>query len=899
MTSRLGTVGLLHRHRAHVRPLSLAVAGLTFLVTAALVAGPALLTATVEGELRQTQRDGTPTARHLVATTVTTPDDGPSTQTGAHGLDATLDPLVGAFEDRLEDVRRSFPEPIRSSSDEARWSLRTGSLQLSENDPRTVPPGGTVILSLLLDPHAREHVRVTEGRWPTGAPDERDEQVGEPHRPVEIALSEQSAAKVGWRVGEVRSGHVLTGLFRARAAGADYWALNPSVLGPAVVDDGNNPPGLTVTAFANPRRIGLSAAIRQGFGVQIWWRLDLSGVPGSELGAVVAGLRKVTSTTYDETPDTRFVITSTGLPALEQAQDRVDAVRAVTVLTGIGPAAAALLVLALGLRVFSTRRRAAVGLLASRGLSRRRLRLLMGAEGLLLGVPAAVLGTLLVVWRSGAPPSSTALLLAALVGLTPGVLLAATPIEAAIRPVRADRGSRGGRSRRRHGWLLEGALLVLAGASTYLLLASGVQGSARSGGGIDVLAVAAPLLVSAAACVVVLRLYPLPLHAVARRLRRSTSTVGFLGALRSLRDPTAGIAPVLAVLVGVSVVTFSSVLLTTLGTGTEEAALSSVGAELRVDGPVVSDAALQRVRAVDGVRDAARLGQSGPLTVTVEGRSSQVVEVLRTDLAALVRVQRGVPGALVVPRPDGGVVTSPGLSDAGDRVRFGNDLASPRVPVLGTSRSAAGVSTQDEWVVVDATSGDLGTFAPRSVLVSLAPGADSARVARDLASATGGNGTVTSAAETTTERADDAAAVGLRRFLVGAVGVVGLAAAAAVVLSLLLGAPTRTRMLAILRVLGVPRRRRAWLAAWEQAPAAVVALLVGGGLGIGLAAAVQRVVDLAPFTGGATQPALDVDPVLLVALLGGFVVMVVAVSGLGLWTAYRASTSAAVRLDEE
>jgi putative ABC transport system permease protein len=481
-----------------------------------------------------------------------------------------------------------------------------------------------------------------------------------------------------------------------------------------------------------------------------------------------------------------------------------------------------------------------------------------------------------------------------LAGLLPAAMLAGMRIEAAIRPARADTGIR---SRSRWRWVAELAVQGLAAVSLYLLLSAGLG----TGAGTDLLVAAAPLLLAAAACVLVLRLYPLPLRLLSRIFRRRPSVVGYLGSVRALRDPVVGVAPVLAVVAGVSVAVFSAVTLTTLTHGTQQAALSNLGAQLQVNGVTVTYAQYARIRSVPGVTAAARTMLVGSAPVQINDQPTQpFVNLNVADTAALTAVQRDVPAAIPVPAgmtggPVPGAIVSTGLAPRGATLHFGTVT----LRVLGSTDRLTGLGHAPDFVLVDSSVTGLGAFQPSSVLISTAPGADQRAIGAALNRILGPLATVQLASDSAVALQRGAIASGMRVALVGALIAASIAAIAALLLTMVLTTTARARLLAILRVLGLSVRQRRALVVWEQAPAAVVALVIGAGLGLGLAILVRATVDLAPFTGGRAQPSLFVGAGLLAALLGGFVVLVALATWIGLVATRRVTAATAVKLDEE
>jgi putative ABC transport system permease protein len=591
-----------------------------------------------------------------------------------------------------------------------------------------------------------------------------------------------------------------------------------------------------------------------------------------------------------------LALTADVIPALQAALGRVNGARSVLTVAAIGPLAAAIAVLVLAVRALERRRRPLAGLLATRGVPIVRLRLLLAADGLITGVPAALLAAAAMWWWFGADASPAGLALGMVAGLLPAALLGGMRIESAMRPARADVGIR---SASRYRWVMELAVLALAGVSLYLLLSAGLDTDPDAG--TDLLVAAAPLLLAAAACVVVLRMYPMPLRLLAGMFRRRRAAVGFLGSTRALRDPVVGVAPVLAVVAGVSVAVFSAVTLSTLSQGTDDAALTGLGAPMRVTGVSVTDAQYGAIQQIPGVAAAARTMLVGSTAIQVGQQPSRpTVDVYLADTAALARVQVDVPEAVPIPVGMGGgrspgAVVSAGLAPPGTELRAGD----ARPTVRDTADRLTGLGRSTDFVLLDSSVTAFGAFRPDAVLIATAPGADVTAVRSALVRMLGPNAQVRLAVDAAAALRSGAIATGMRVALIGSLAAAGLAAVAVLLLTMVLTTTARARLLAILRILGLSVRQRRWLVIWEQTPAAVMALVVGGALGIGLSALVRAAVDLTPFTGGRAQPTWHVDAGLLAALLGGFVVLVALATWIGLLMTRRVTAATAIKLDEE
>lgn len=916
--SRYGGLGIALRSRTAVRGPSILVGCLVFVLAALLVAGPSLFARLTTAELSHSLAGVPPKDRYLTAGTSAAMVTQPSAlgdQGASRGLSSDQDQLYGTFLDQLDALTAQFPEPLASVVGPPQWSITGSAMTLPEGiGTETDPPAASVAVQTVIDLNASDVADLIAGSWP-------DPEIHDVGGASDIVVSEQTAAHLGLTVGQDLQLYRVAGIFRPKDPDADYWALHPGMVQPDIFDDGNLPVKITATVFLDP--VNPPAFQAEGQSVQVWYPLDLTHLDGKQAGLVLSQVRGTTAKAHDlptgpvnTQPDgsiQSLTLTAGVIPTLEDALDRITSARSVLVVAAIGPLGAVIAVVALALGAFAERRRPTIAVLATRGGSARQIRSLLAADGLATGVIPAALAILVgwLVFRSDLSP--TAAILAGLAGLIPAGYLAATPIARAAARTRPDTGVR---ARHRYRWVAELAVLAVAAVSVYLLFAAGVQ-TTSSGVGLDVLVAAAPLLLAAAACVVVFRLYPLPLRLLAARYRKGRSAVGFLGSLRALRDPTVGVAPVLAVVVGVSVAVFSAVTLSTLSDGIRTAAVSSVGADLRIDALGISDDDLAAVRKVHGVTAAARFQLIHSTTVKIPNRPAPVsADIYVADVDALALVQKDVVDAVRIPA--GMAAASPpavlvSADLAADLVAAGGQIGTDstgsamsvdgaQVQVIGTADRLTGLGRSPTWVLGDASAGTpskLGNFRPTTMLVALEPGADVSSVIAGITAAMGRDISTTVPAEVVSTATADPIASGLRVALIGALAVAALAAGAAVLLTMLLGTGTRTRLLAILRVLGMSIRQRRRMVVWEQAPTMVVALVVGAGLGVGLSALVRSVIDLRPFTTGEVQPAMAVGIGLLIALLGGFVVLVVAAVGVGLLLTRRIGLAAVVRVDEE
>jgi len=116
------------------------------------------------------------------------------------------------------------------------------------------------------------------------------------------------------------------------------------------------------------------------------------------------------------------------------------------------------------------------------------------------------------------------------------------------------------------------------------------------------------------------------------------------------------------------------------------------------------------------------------------------------------------------------------------------------------------------------------------------------------------------------------------------------------VLTSAIGADARNRILSLLRTLGGTRREVAALVAWELAPPALIGLLAGVALGLALPWLVLAAVDLRPYTGATTQPALAIDPLLVAGAAGAVGVAVIIAGAVSVAVARRRDPATTLRM---
>lgn len=190
-------------------------------------------------------------------------------------------------------------------------------------------------------------------------------------------------------------------------------------------------------------------------------------------------------------------------------------------------------------------------------------------------------------------------------------------------------------------------------------------------------------------------------------------------------------------------------------------------------------------------------------------------------------------------------------------------------------------------------------LAPRLALLRLAPGIDPDAVAHQVRSILGDGAETITPAQSAEQFQHSPVASGLVASLIAMVIAVGALCGGGVLLALMISAAARARLLALLRTMGLTRAQSRGIAAWELAPAAIVAVVMGAALGVVLTLVVRAGVDLRTFTGGIVQPPVTVDPLLLTAITGGFVLVVTGAAVIAAAAIRRINVAATLRTSEE
>ncbi|WP_399090897.1 FtsX-like permease family protein [Streptomyces sp. BBFR2] len=733
-------------------------------------------------------------------------------------------------------LRRVLGVPVAPG--EAMHGVRT-TVPLTTPDPALPRPDGAPAAFALYAPSdLGGHATLTAGRLPRAA--------APGARVLEAAVTGATARTLRLRPGAtLHPGSLtvrITGLLTPRAATGTYWSVDDLLTAPRLGPAGGVPPQLAWRGalLLAPGDGAALAADERGAPETFWWygldarTLTARQVPALrarlaslEHGAGLAAVRAASGpgTVVDTAADTLLADHERSRAALTP----VIAVAACTVAT----AAAVVLVMAGSLA--AARRHDELALLRARGAGLPGLAGRLAAGTCAVALPAAAAGwaaaALLVPGVPGTP--ATGPLLAAGAAAVTG---------AAVLPLRAAHAHRRPRpaTRRDTATARPSRRRAVAELTTAALAAAAVVALRRHGPatGPDLLASAVPVLIAVIATLLLLRLHPLPLRALARPAARGRGLTGFLALARAGRARTAAGLPLLALLTALTCASFGGAVLEGIGHGRDAAALATVGAEARItaDRPL-SPALRTALTRLPGVTDAV------PVHAEIQPApdNGPPLTLITADPAAYARLSRatglGAFPARALADP-GGDAPLPALVSPDVPRRFGHDPMplQPEAGAVVVRPAAVRADTPalpgGSFLVVSAAAvhrlhPDADTR-PTALLLSGASPDPAALRATVRAHTPPGAHPVTVVRDEVRARLADAPLQQGAQRLYGAATAAGAGyALLALLLDGLRAAPGRAPLLGRLRALGMPRRQARWLLLLEALPPALLAAAGG------------------------------------------------------------------------
>ncbi len=855
-------------------------------------------------------------------------------------------PGVTSLIDLGAEYADALPASVTALAPERVTIAETARLTVADAGGRPVGTGAGDLLALRVQTGLDDRVRYVAGRAPGAAsatiqvPDV-DASGPRTATQFEAALSSASAASMGIELGQTYTlapdtldvlarGHdarlaiKIVGLYDVLDPQAAYWSGEVGAIAPQIVTKNADTTFLFASALLAPNaypalfdasrdRLNVSAGAALPF--RYAWRLIVDPVrlDADTADSLLRDLRRTDTLVASDPVFDGQVSLLSGLVGL--VDRHVTAWRsALTVLTtvAVGPVAVAIAALVL-ISLFAARRRqAALATWLGRGASRGQVATAIAIEAMILTLPGALLGGLVVelVAPAGSPLPSV------LVGLAIVVLAIVVNVAASLRTTTGrggqldDRAAGIGRRPTQRRIVFEALVVVVAALGAYLLRERGVHGSSSATAltTSDPLIAGVPVLVGAAAGLVAVRIVPVPLRALAVGARWRRDLVPVLGLRHAVRGGDGG--PVLIVLLATSAIgAFCASALVQLDRSAEAIAWHDVGAPVRVS----ADTALPAGFDLASIAGPGTRATMSRLQVPIGHRGS-TLDLLVVDAPGLQVVDAGtladpqLPEALLGPAgpPLPAIVSNALLGVAG-----GLELDTPvDVSVLGRAVRIRPVEARDAFPTVD--SGDPFVVVSRDQLTaaypdvrppvsSIAIRADRAYVAAIEASVAATHlGLHVDTAWARAASLRGGPIVGAVASGIGASAAVAAAyGALALAMALALAGAARAREAAQLRTLGVTARELMALMIAEHGPTVAVAFVAGVALGFGLFAVVEPGLGLRGLLGSslAVPFAITLDElgILLIATL------LVAAFGLsiGIVLQRRVVLAAAMRLGAE
>ncbi|WP_331275283.1 hypothetical protein [Streptomyces clavuligerus] len=525
------------RTRLRAAPGPTAATGLLVLVTAFLATAFPRAMDTYEGEgLRWEIRTAEADAR-TVGLTVGTPTEGTPAER-VEGLSAER------LAQRYRTVLQGMPQPLRPDREQSSYGARTVKPHPALDDWIPRLDGGATVFTASAQADLARNAKLRSGRLPAPT------QTGPAARSVEAVVTSATAKilkiEAGSTVHLERKGNGaplavrVTGVVEPLRPDSGYWAYEPVLRAPVQLRTSGVPPlpywhgALLLPPQAAPALLGL------GPDSEAYWRIgtDPGGLTAGDRSALRSAVASVESgpalSALRDTVDPELAAQSGLDGVLIRYDDALKAIGPVVAVAAFGAATVMAVVLLMAGGLAAARRHSELTLLRSRGGSLTGIAGRLLAEVAVPALPAAAAGAALAWLLVPEGRALPALLAAGAVALTG---CAALPLRAVALHRRArlhgerDDVVRARPTRRRT--VVELTVLVLAVASAFALRQRGTGVD----GGVDQLISAAPVLVSTAAALLLVRLYPLPLRLLALPLARARGLLGFLALARAGRSP--------------------------------------------------------------------------------------------------------------------------------------------------------------------------------------------------------------------------------------------------------------------------------------------------------------------------------------------------------------------------
>ncbi len=795
------------------------------------------------------------------------------------------------------------------------------------------------------------HISLEQGRMPAHTADTFTTTGNNPETlpVIEIALSQPAVDALKVKLGDTvplqadstdrlarqRSGEFpqdvalrIVGILTVPDTNDDYWYGVPAIDQPSIQDDGNSTKVFATGIFAPDAYADILKDTAPGLvSYSFRYYVNPNLFDAGKVDSLAPDMRRLDSQygSLFSGPPTATSVSSQLSKILNQFLRQQRLMISILSLGVIGLLAIALATIGLVAAFIAEHRRESILLMRGRGASSWQILGTQAIEGLLLGLPVAIIGLALAAFLVRSRTNIYSLyatigivvvtILLLIIGLWPLARRNLGTFERPDVPMRSI-------SVRRVA--LEVFVIVIAVLGIYLLRRRGLAGDSATAttGGFDPYLAAVPLLLGLATGLIVLRLYTLPIRLLAWNASYRSDLIPFLGFRRVARQSAAATVPLLVILLSIAISVFSSVLMHSIDVGQVRTAWQTVGADYRIDsvavGPLPTDFTLDGVSSVQATASAAF---QPSLLLSSDQPMFGTVNLLAIDTAAYEKVIAGAP-------------TDP---------NFNRDmLAQPATIETGTAKAPIPTIVSSNWVSRDVPKtgqvfsimfshqpvsfvvrGTLDRFAglpsgqpfaviPLASLQAAVGGRNSEPTTMYVKAPASAKQAINKAIDdqyapvTLKSRADTYAAVHDSPLISGAargfeIGIILSAAysALAVIIALALTSRTRIRDLTYLRTLGLSRRQVLLLTITEQAPPVVLALVIGTALGIGVTRLVKPGLDLTAFTGPDVPVALVTDWFAIILLIGGIVLSVAIAIAIVSTSVQRANVSGVLRMGDE
>jgi putative ABC transport system permease protein len=679
-----------------------------------------------------------------------------------------------------------------------------------------------------------------------------------------IAVTEATARRFSFRIGSMlrldqpAAGDPfvdlkVAGIVRPTRLSSSFWQIDPTLDRPSLQGGGGPNSAYWIGGmFIGPAGVSVLPTAYQGANELVSWfvpmRRDLTAaeIPNLETAVNTFGGSPEPRDAEDRlgAGDLNDTAVSSGLAqGLSGFTDQWHTVERSDSLLLVGLFVAGALLLFICSELAAEAYRPELVVIRVRGGSLRQLSGRMLARTVLVTLPALVIGAAVAIALLPASDSKASWLLG---GLTAAVALGSLPVIAIIahrqrRLADTTRQDEAATGRPRWRRLIAELLVVIVAAAAVADLR--LRGSPTST--TSAYLSASAVLVAAAVGLIVNRVFPAPLRALARLAAAAKGPVGAVGLARAARARAGSAGPAFALMLTLTLVGFSAMVLTAVSVGQVAASWAQVGADANISVPGltgarltgVTAAQLKVISAVAGVRhvtSAYTVTNQGLQTVNVltGSHSSQPLGIAVVTPQSYAKVAADSPwpdfpgGALSEPHsgPNGVVpiLVSPGVrTGGGSRLAYAG-LSIP-VKIVGTITDTLAMPTGGSYVVLPRWAAfRLPSLPPPRTVLATGPAIDSEALAQAAAKEFPAGISITMRRQALSQLKNSPAQHLSESLYVSGAIAAAVLSALAVLFALAGSARSRARMMTRLAALGMPRSQALALGLTDALPLLVV-----------------------------------------------------------------------------